>query len=85
MAVVMDPPLILRAVEDVLATVVVGLYRKGLLLLVERHLVVVHGNLEIFAGNTFGHDDLCQSVYCFSGIEDIVYQQNLITGSQMLR
>ena len=79
MAEVVDPGLIGRAVENVLAAPVIGLDRKRRGLLVEGDLVVVYGDLEVLAGNPLVHDDSCKGVYRIAGIEDIVHKKNLVT------
>ena len=66
-----------------LAAPVVGLDRKRRGFLVERHLVVVDGNLEVLTGNSLVHDNSCKGIYRIAGVEDIVHEKDLVPCSQV--
>ena len=81
---VVDPPLVLRLLQDVLAAPVVGLDGKRLLMLEERHLVVVHGDLDVLSRDATVHDCLHQGVDRHSSVEDVVDDEDLLSLLQVL-
>jgi len=83
-AVIVNPVFVVLALQDVLAAVVVRLDGQRLLVLIEGNLVVVDHNLEVLSGNSLVHDDPAQFIDRLAGVEDVIDEEDLVAGSQVL-
>jgi hypothetical protein len=85
MTVVMDPSLIIRAVENVFTTVIIRLNWKRFFFLVKRNLIIKDSNLQIFTRDTLVHNNISKCIDRFPSIEYIIDQKNPVPCPEMFR
>lgn len=83
MAEVVNPSFIGWRFQDVATTVVIGLDWKRFGVLVKWDFVVVNGYFEVFAGDSFVHDDAGKLVDGVAGVKDIVYKKDFVASAQI--
>ena len=81
MAGIVDPEVVILAIEDMLSAPVVWLDRKSWLSiypLIGTDLIVVDSNLDVFSRNSCLHDSIHKGVDGKACIEDVIHNQNLL-------